>query len=107
MELTASIGTFDLLPALALHYDEPIVDSAMIHRYLVCNLVRLYCTVALAGDGGDELLAGYNHYCRVLQPERMIGLLPQLISDVAAKSAGILATGLRGRNDLIGMGGFR
>jgi asparagine synthase (glutamine-hydrolysing) len=66
MELEASDASTDLLPILARQFDEPLVDSSMIPTYLISRLVRDHCTVALGGDGGDELFGGYAHYNRLL-----------------------------------------
>jgi len=53
---------WELLPRLSWFYDEPFGDGSMFPSYLVSRLARKHMKVALAGDGGDELFAGYNRY---------------------------------------------
>jgi asparagine synthase (glutamine-hydrolysing) len=75
----------DLLPALVRHYDEPFADSSAIPTYLVAQLTREHVTVALTGDGGDELFAGYERFAAARLAEcyrRLPGLLRQAVSGV-------------------------
>ncbi len=52
----------DILPDIAARWDEPIADSSMLPTYLLCQHARRQVTVALGGDGADELLAGYDPF---------------------------------------------
>ncbi|GAA0714546.1 asparagine synthase (glutamine-hydrolyzing) [Dokdonella soli] len=52
----------DILPDIAARWDEPIADSSMLPTYLLCQHARRHVTVALGGDGADELLAGYDPF---------------------------------------------
>lgn len=61
-ELVAESSSIDLLPQLAEQFDDPIIDSSIIPTFLVSKLIKNYCSVALGGDGGDELFGGYSHY---------------------------------------------
>ncbi len=105
IELNAGHATPDLMPLLARQFDEPMADSSMIPTYLVSRLVREHCTVALGGDGGDELFGGYAHYDRLLWKQRKVERIPLVLRRAIAYGAGaILPLGYRGRHWMQSLG---
>src|SRR4029078_6392576 len=103
-ELVAEPATVELLPALARKYDEPIADSSMIPTYLVSRLIRREATVALGGDGGDELFGGYWQHTWVQQQARMGGWIPRPAKRLARSALSrFVPVGTTGRNYLFGL----
>jgi asparagine synthase (glutamine-hydrolysing) len=104
VELMAPESTADLLGPLAVQYDEPLADSSMFPTYLVSRLIREHCTVALGGDGGDELFGGYPHYPRLAWLESRFAGVPLSVRRLLSGAASLMPTGTRGRNWGIALG---
>ena len=84
-----------LLPLLARQFDEPIADSSMVPTYLLEPLIRVAATVALGGDGGDELFGGYPHYDRLLRMQRATARVPRTLRSAVGAASTLLPTAFR------------
>ena len=105
VELQAGKTNPDILNLLARQYDEPLNDSSMIPTFLVSQLVRQHCTVALGGDGGDEMFGGYEQHRRLLWMKSRFEHLPLRLRKVVARAGDtVLPTGFRGRNWIQALG---
>lgn len=82
-ELVVEPNALEILPKLLWHYDEPFADSSAIPTMYLSQMTRQHVTVALSGDGGDELFAGYTRYLAVklaARIDRLPGFLKRLIT---------------------------
>ena len=66
----------NIIPSLSKVYDEPFADSSQIPTILLSKFAKKHITVALTGDGGDELFGGYNRYVFLKNFWKRISILP-------------------------------
>lgn len=98
-ETVVQADVVDLLPRLAWHLDEPFSDSSAVPTFHVSRAAREHVTVALSGDGGDELWAGYARH-RVEQREQRVRTWLGPAAAWAGHAAAWLPLGLKGTRSL-------
>jgi asparagine synthase (glutamine-hydrolysing) len=104
--LPAATASTELLPELARQYDEPLADSSMIPTFLVFRLIRQHATVAIGGDGGDELFGGYPHYSWLVRQDMARRYVPAWVrSRISRCAEQCLPIGFRGRSYFLGIEG--
>jgi asparagine synthase (glutamine-hydrolysing) len=98
----------ELLPTFVEEFDEPFADSSALPTMAVARLARRKVTVALTGDGGDELFGGYHYYPLVERLTRVAGwprgirqALRQAVSLVPSHNARLLAGALKFDNPVL------
>jgi len=73
-----------LIPRLTETFDEPHADPSQLPTLLVSQLARRHVTVALSGDGGDELFAGYNRYLYGARMLPRVSRMPRTVRHLVA-----------------------
>ena len=79
-----------LVPRLPEMFDEPLADPSQLPTALVCQLARRDVTVALTGDGGDEVFAGYNRYLHGAKLLPRLGRMPRAVRTMLSGGLGML-----------------
>jgi len=98
-EFVVKPKAMDILPLLVERYGEPHADSSCIPTYYVACQTKKYVTVALNGDGGDELFAGYERYWAMLLAENF-QKLPYPLRIIGSSFAGLLPDSTNPKNKL-------
>jgi asparagine synthase (glutamine-hydrolysing) len=94
-----------VIPRLPAMYDEPFADSSQIPTFLVSHMARQHVSVALSGDGGDELFCGYSRYQMATNLWRYLVAVPLPVRKLAAR--GLISVPVHSWNMLAGMAGGR
>ena len=92
------------IPDLLEHFDEPFADASAIPTFFVSQLAREHVTVALSGDGGDELFAGYSQYRRLLGYSFLRPIPPAVLRQISALGGRVISETQRGSGFLSRLG---
>jgi asparagine synthase (glutamine-hydrolysing) len=90
LQVTAA-DALAVVPHLPQLYDEPFADSSAVPTYLLSRLTRQHVTVALSGDGGDELFGGYVRYVQGRTLLGLYGTIPRSWRRLGARGLALLA----------------
>jgi asparagine synthase (glutamine-hydrolysing) len=95
--------SYELLPELAEQYDEPMADYSMLPTFMLSKLIRRHATVALGGDGGDELFGGYPGHRWVQTMQAIRRFCPRWFRrGLTGTAERLYRPGRKGRNAVLG-----
>lgn len=83
VEIIEQQDMLDVIPLMASVYSEPFADASQLPTYLLCQKTKSSVTVALSGDGGDELFGGYTRYHKTINRWQQIKKLPKTVKNSA------------------------
>jgi asparagine synthase (glutamine-hydrolysing) len=83
--MITSKDALDVIPKIPLIYDEPFADASQIPTYLVSKLTKQHVSVALTGDGGDELFGGYERLVKGIKLWGVVKYIPHIVRKLIAK----------------------
>lgn len=96
-EFVVEPNAVELIERLLWHHDQPFGDSSALPTFLLNEVTRSHVKVALSGDGGDEVFAGYERFAAALAVERYRRLPAPVRAGVRAASLRLPRQALRGR----------
>jgi asparagine synthase (glutamine-hydrolysing) len=106
-EMIVRPDALGIMPDLVWYLDEPFADSSAVPTFYVCRAARAHVTVALSGDGGDEVFAGYTRYLKLDRHRRLARIPGWARRAVARPLARALPFTLPGWNSLYAAGALR
>lgn len=97
-EILVRPDSIDLVSRLVRHFDEPFGDPSAIPTFIVSEFAARHVKVALSGDGGDELFAGYERFAAMSERLRRLDRLPAAARGPLSWLAGALPYSAYGKN---------
>ena len=84
-EINVNEEDLKILPEMVWHLDEPIADAATLPTYVISRFAKKEVTVVLAGEGGDELFAGYDNYKIMMLGHKFSKTIPDFLKPKISK----------------------